>query len=200
MCGRESNRPVWKMFKWNTWLRLACVCACVCCSCINIMPCPVTLAFISTGPTSSLPAHILFDSIPMYSDHAYKSFISTAGYNNLEVAEYLLEHGADVNAQDKGGLIPLHNAASYGVSTNQTRPLVKQFLISNWRRSARRAENTQLLEEQTLMWIIDANTCTTCLQALAFPFMPLATVPLVAERWSMCCHCRLPGASQLMHF
>lgn len=40
-----------------------------------------------------------------------------AGYNNLEVAEYLLEHGADVNAQDKGGLIPLHNAASYGVST-----------------------------------------------------------------------------------
>lgn len=39
----------------------------------------------------------------------------SAGYNNLEVAEYLLEHGADVNAQDKGGLIPLHNAASYGV-------------------------------------------------------------------------------------
>ncbi|XP_062873525.1 tankyrase, TRF1-interacting ankyrin-related ADP-ribose polymerase b isoform X2 [Trichomycterus rosablanca] len=37
-----------------------------------------------------------------------------AGYNNLEVAEFLLEHGADVNAQDKGGLIPLHNAASYG--------------------------------------------------------------------------------------
>uniref|UniRef100_A0A4W4E2T3 Poly [ADP-ribose] polymerase n=1 Tax=Electrophorus electricus TaxID=8005 RepID=A0A4W4E2T3_ELEEL len=37
-----------------------------------------------------------------------------AGYNNLDVAEYLLEHGADVNAQDKGGLIPLHNAASYG--------------------------------------------------------------------------------------
>ncbi|XP_045483729.1 poly [ADP-ribose] polymerase tankyrase [Harmonia axyridis] len=37
-----------------------------------------------------------------------------AGYNNVEVAEYLLEHGADVNAQDKGGLIPLHNASSYG--------------------------------------------------------------------------------------
>ncbi|KAG1652408.1 Tankyrase-1 [Nymphon striatum] len=37
-----------------------------------------------------------------------------AGYNNLEVAEYLLQNGADVNAQDKGGLIPLHNASSYG--------------------------------------------------------------------------------------
>ena len=39
-----------------------------------------------------------------------------AGYNNVEVAEFLLENGADVNAQDKGGLIPLHNASSYGVS------------------------------------------------------------------------------------
>ena len=37
-----------------------------------------------------------------------------AGYNNLEVAEYLLDNGSDVNAQDKGGLIPLHNASSYG--------------------------------------------------------------------------------------
>jgi tankyrase len=34
--------------------------------------------------------------------------------NVLQVAEYLLEQGADVNAQDKGGLIPLHNASSYG--------------------------------------------------------------------------------------
>lgn len=38
-----------------------------------------------------------------------------AGYNNFEVAEFLLENGADVNAQDKGGLIPLHNASSYGM-------------------------------------------------------------------------------------
>lgn len=43
----------------------------------------------------------------------YKCFF-LAGYNNLEVAEFLLEQGADVNAQDKGGLIPLHNASSYG--------------------------------------------------------------------------------------
>ncbi|KAI5640801.1 ankyrin repeats (many copies) domain-containing protein [Phthorimaea operculella] len=37
-----------------------------------------------------------------------------AGYNNLEVAEALLEGGAAVSARDKGGLVPLHNAASYG--------------------------------------------------------------------------------------
>ncbi len=30
------------------------------------------------------------------------------------MVEYLLSVGADVNAQDKGGLIPLHNASSYG--------------------------------------------------------------------------------------
>lgn len=53
---------------------------------------------------------------------------SAAGYNNLEVAEYLLEHGADVNAQDKGGLIPLHNAASYGV--RRTEPLLLLSVIS----------------------------------------------------------------------
>lgn len=37
-----------------------------------------------------------------------------AGYNNLEVAQFLLENGAAVNIADKGGLIPLHNSASYG--------------------------------------------------------------------------------------
>ena len=26
----------------------------------------------------------------------------------------LLKHGADVHAKDKGGLVPLHNACSYG--------------------------------------------------------------------------------------
>uniref|UniRef100_A0A914R6X5 Tankyrase n=1 Tax=Parascaris equorum TaxID=6256 RepID=A0A914R6X5_PAREQ len=36
------------------------------------------------------------------------------GYNNIEVARFLLENGAEVNAQDRGGLIALHNASSYG--------------------------------------------------------------------------------------
>jgi ankyrin repeat protein len=30
------------------------------------------------------------------------------------VVEYLLNSGADVHAKDKGGLVPLHNACSYG--------------------------------------------------------------------------------------
>lgn len=38
-----------------------------------------------------------------------------AGYNHLPVAECLLNAGADTVVRDKGGLIPLHNAASYGV-------------------------------------------------------------------------------------
>ncbi|XP_035701715.1 poly [ADP-ribose] polymerase tankyrase isoform X2 [Folsomia candida] len=42
-----------------------------------------------------------------------------SGYNNLEVAEYLLEKAAQwnieiVNRTDRGGLISLHNASSYG--------------------------------------------------------------------------------------
>lgn len=72
----------------------------------------------------------------MSSHNSFQTFVIflIAGYNNVEVAEYLLEHGADVNARDKGGLIPLHNASSYGVSlllqclTNQI-ILVMYFLM-----------------------------------------------------------------------
>lgn len=61
---------------------------------------------IDHPPVFITTAHILHP--------VYITLYPTAGYNNVEVAEYLLEHGADVNAQDKGGLIPLHNASSYG--------------------------------------------------------------------------------------
>lgn len=37
-----------------------------------------------------------------------------AGYNRSRIVEILLRHGANVQAQDKGGLVPLHNACSYG--------------------------------------------------------------------------------------
>lgn len=63
---------------------------------------------------------MFFFSLAFLIPDFFSSAFSTAGYNNLEVAEYLLEHGADVNAQDKGGLIPLHNAASYGVGARQS--------------------------------------------------------------------------------
>lgn len=88
----------------------------------KMITCSVTLQLIQIdiltvfNPTSSsLPS-----SVPGIFLLAHQSLFPAlcwfaAGYNNLEVAEYLLEHGADVNAQDKGGLIPLHNAASYGV-------------------------------------------------------------------------------------
>ncbi|CAG2220102.1 TNKS [Mytilus edulis] len=37
-----------------------------------------------------------------------------AGYNRVTVVDFLLTHGADMHAKDKGGLDPLHNACSYG--------------------------------------------------------------------------------------
>jgi tankyrase len=37
-----------------------------------------------------------------------------AGYNHLDIAEYFLQMNANAEIKDKGGLIPLHNAASYG--------------------------------------------------------------------------------------
>ncbi len=37
-----------------------------------------------------------------------------AGYNRVGVIELLLKYGGDVHAKDKGGLVPLHNACSYG--------------------------------------------------------------------------------------
>uniref|UniRef100_A0A8B9ZXE5 Poly [ADP-ribose] polymerase n=1 Tax=Anas zonorhyncha TaxID=75864 RepID=A0A8B9ZXE5_9AVES len=64
--------------------------------------------------STPLHLHVQVFSLTLVILSFFSCVLSTAGYNNLEVAEYLLEHGADVNAQDKGGLIPLHNAASYG--------------------------------------------------------------------------------------
>ena len=37
-----------------------------------------------------------------------------AGYNRTRIIQLLLQHGADVQAKDKGGLMPLHHACSYG--------------------------------------------------------------------------------------
>lgn len=49
-----------------------------------------------------------------FHEYLQNILVAVAGYNNFEVAEFLLDNGANVNAQDKGGLIPLHNASSYG--------------------------------------------------------------------------------------
>jgi len=37
-----------------------------------------------------------------------------AGFGRKDVVEHLLQCGANVHAQDDGGLIPLHNACSFG--------------------------------------------------------------------------------------
>lgn len=52
-----------------------------------------------------------------------------AGYNRLAVVEYLLQHGADVQAKDKGGLVPLHNACSYGHYEGKLITISYSFLL-----------------------------------------------------------------------
>ena len=37
-----------------------------------------------------------------------------AGFGRKDVVEHLLQCGANVHAKDDGGLIPLHNACSFG--------------------------------------------------------------------------------------
>lgn len=32
----------------------------------------------------------------------------------MRIVELMVKHGGDVHAKDKGGLVPLHNACSYG--------------------------------------------------------------------------------------
>lgn len=55
--------------------------------------------------------------------------LHAAGYNHLDVVEHLLEHKADVNAKDKGGLIPLHNAASFGVRIKEYSYLIVYYIL-----------------------------------------------------------------------
>ena len=38
-----------------------------------------------------------------------------SGFNRTQIVKLLLDRGADVHAKDKGGLIALHNACSYGI-------------------------------------------------------------------------------------
>lgn len=60
-----------------------------------------------------------------------------AGYNRLAVVEFLLQSNADVHAKDKGGLVPLHNACSYGHAKARTLGSVFQYLpvFSSWCRN-----------------------------------------------------------------
>uniref|UniRef100_A0A674AXR6 Poly [ADP-ribose] polymerase n=1 Tax=Salmo trutta TaxID=8032 RepID=A0A674AXR6_SALTR len=89
-----------------------------------------------------------------------------AGYNNLEVAEYLLQHGAEVNSQDKGGLIPLHNAASYGVDD------VRALLTAAMPPSALPGcYKPQVISMSSPVGVATASTCT------AFPELPALLGP-----------------------
>ena len=46
--------------------------------------------------------------------HAGQQLDGVLGPHPHGPVQLLLQHGADVHAKDKGGLVPLHNACSYG--------------------------------------------------------------------------------------
>lgn len=71
------------------------------------MLCVWTLSSIDVIPISlfflpSLYFHLLSDLI--------------SGFGRRDVVDHLLQTGANVHARDDGGLIPLHNACSFGHS------------------------------------------------------------------------------------
>lgn len=136
-----------------------------------------------------------------------------AGYNNLEVAEYLLEHGADVNAQDKGGLIPLHNAASYGVRHTDTisapqaaeryKMVVKQVCFHLERRCSNllRWDSKRLIIKQRInyesqplsqiCWLLrqkstNLQLCFTLASCHFLIYFTLVSTKLLKESWNTC--------------
>lgn len=110
-----------------SWWRLTCLSVP-----LSLFPPLLLPDYLFVHPLSlhrSLLRHLLFSALLCFPLRPEPPRRAPAGYNNLEVAEYLLEHGADVNAQDKGGLIPLHNAASYGVRHTSCRPEISSQVI-----------------------------------------------------------------------
>lgn len=85
------------------------------------------------------------------------------------MAEYLLEHGADVNAQDKGGLIPLHNAASYGVSlADSTNTPLPQRCVSGLINDRLLVFSSSLQHVDIAALLIKYNTCVNATDKWAF--------------------------------
>lgn len=76
------------------------------------------LLLATSNPATQQPADEKSNPLVSCRDSAGRNSLPlhlAAGYNHLAVAECLLAAGADTTARDSGGLIPLHNAASYGV-------------------------------------------------------------------------------------
>lgn len=55
------------------------------------------------------PLHPLLPPLPAPS-------VLVSGFGRKDVVDHLLQTGANVHARDDGGLIPLHNACSFGHS------------------------------------------------------------------------------------
>lgn len=66
--------------------------------------------YISLQVCVTISFHFFFNKLGL-TDYVHTFNL---GYNRVPVVEFLLEHGAEVHTSDKGGLVPLHNACSYG--------------------------------------------------------------------------------------
>ena len=57
----------------------------------------------------------IYLSICLYTGYGLSIYISVyTGYGRKEAVDILLAAGGNVHARDDGGLIPLHNACSFG--------------------------------------------------------------------------------------
>lgn len=58
---------------------------------------------------------MLTDGVPpdVRNDYGGTALLRVAFHNNTDIAQLLLQRGADANIQDDGGYIPLHNAARW---------------------------------------------------------------------------------------
>lgn len=51
-----------------------------------------------------------------HTENVQTVFVLPSGFGRRDVVDHLLQTGANVHARDDGGLIPLHNACSFGHS------------------------------------------------------------------------------------
>ena len=79
-------------------------------------------------------AKMLADGVPpdVRNEYGGTALLRVAFHNNTDIAQFLLQRGADANVQDDGGYTPLHNAARWN-STDVAQCLLQHGADKNVR-------------------------------------------------------------------